>query len=223
MANNKVNSKKVSTNVTPYLIPASSIEVETVVNRSRFICAIEHCDNNAAVKSFIEQKRLQYPDASHHCYAFISDRPENSQAYGFSDDGEPSGTAGKPMLAAVQGSNIGEICAVVTRYFGGTKLGTGGLQRAYGLSVREAIDLLPTTLKTPTEQVSLHCDHQQVKDIEHAIKLSNGEVVSQDYGIDVVMVISLPIVDVDSFCDRVTKLTAARVSVKRDNTNTIKE
>ena len=204
-----------SVNATPYLIPVNDYEQETIVNRSRFICSIKYCADKNAVKQFIDQIRLRYPDASHHCYAFVSARPDDSQAYGFSDDGEPSGTAGKPMLAVLQGSNIGEICAVVTRYFGGVKLGTGGLQRAYGNSVRQALLTLPTVLKIPTEQLKISCDYQQVRDIEHHLENFSGRIVEQDYGIDVQLVIALPITNIKEFCLRISEATAGRVEPKR--------
>lgn len=198
-------------NTSPYLIPVDELEVETVVNRSRFICSIKHCSDKAQVKRFIEQIRQQYPDASHHCYAFVSARPDDSQSYGFSDDGEPSGTAGRPMLAVLQGSNIGEVCTVVTRYFGGVKLGTGGLQRAYGNSVRQALLELVTTLKIPTNEVYITCDYQQVKDIEHTLQGFDGEVISQDYAIEVSLTVEMPIPNISKFCQRITELTSGRV------------
>lgn len=202
---------------TPYLIPVAEYEHETIVNRSRFICSIKHCQSNDEVKAFIDCIRAQYPDASHHCYAFVCSFPLNSQAYGFSDDGEPSGTAGKPMLAVLQGSDIGEVCAVVTRYFGGVKLGTGGLQRAYGNSVRQALIDLPTTLKVPTEQLHLICDYQQINDIEHHLKLFSGEIVEQEYGLEVSVNVQLPITNIDLFCQRITEITAGRVTPRRLN------
>ncbi len=204
-------------NVSPYLIPAGELEDETVVNRSRFICAIKHCPDQLAVKQFIEQVKQQYPDASHHCYAFVWARPEDSQAYGFSDDGEPSGTAGRPMLAVLQGNLIGEICAIVIRYFGGVKLGTGGLQRAYGNSVRQALLKLPTQLKTPIEQLQLTCDYQQVKDIEHCLSQFDGEIIAQQFSTQVQLIVQLPISNISKFCQRIIEITAGRVSPRRLN------
>ncbi|WOH36475.1 YigZ family protein [Thalassotalea fonticola] len=201
-------------NTSPYFIPVDELEVETIVNRSRFICSIKHCSDNTQVKNFIEQIRQQYPDASHHCYAFVSARPEDSQRYGFSDDGEPSGTAGRPMLAVLQGSNIGEVCAVVTRYFGGVKLGTGGLQRAYGNSVRQALLELTTILKIPKDKVYITCDYQQVKDIEHTLQGFEGEVISQEYAMEVSLTIEMPIPNIVKFCQRITTLTSGRVIPK---------
>ncbi len=203
-----------SQNTTPYLIPKADLQDEILVNKSRFICSIKHCGDAKLAKAFIDEIRGQYPDASHNCYAFVSSRPENSQAYGFSDDGEPSGTAGRPMLAVLQGSNVGEICAVVTRYFGGIKLGTGGLQRAYGNSVRQALIKLETELKTPTNDVQIHCGYQQVQDIEHHLSQFDGVVISQDYGVEVVLIARLPIPQIEAFKQCIIDHTAGRVIPK---------
>ena len=122
---------------------------ETIVSRSRFICYLAPCDSAVLVKKIVSDIQQIHPQANHHCFAFVVDRPDNSQCYGFSDDGEPNGTAGKPMLNVLMGSGLGEITAVVTRYFGGIKLGTGGLVRAYGGSLNNAMLELTTETKIP--------------------------------------------------------------------------
>jgi uncharacterized YigZ family protein len=128
-------------------------------------------------------KELQglHPQANHHCYAFATKAADDSQGYGLSDDGEPSGTAGKPMLLALQGGGIGQVCAVVVRYFGGTKLGTGGLQRAYGGSVRQAVGLLQSKVKIAMVHKTLACQYSQVDDVLHLLRQVEGEVLAQDY------------------------------------------
>ncbi len=189
------------------------------VNRSRFICSIAHCDSPTAVKQFIDSIRQRYPDASHHCYAFIHARPEISTAYGFSDDGEPTGTAGKPMLAVLQGSDIGEICAVVTRYFGGVKLGTGGLQRAYGNSVRQAILELETTLKTPTDIVTMDIGYEQLNDVEHTLKSFDGKIVASDYGATIHLQLEIAIPQINDFCLRIQEISAGKIIPHNPLTN----
>ncbi|MBR7298722.1 IMPACT family protein, partial [Klebsiella pneumoniae] len=93
--------------------------------------------------------RAEHPDARHHCVAWVAGAPDDSQQLGFSDDGEPAGTAGKPMLAQLMGSGVGEITAVVVRYYSGILLGTGGLVKAYGGGVNQALRQLATQRKTP--------------------------------------------------------------------------
>lgn len=108
-----------------YSIPAETISFRKR-SKSRFITYIAHTEGIEAAKDYIQSIKAQYPDARHHCWAFVAGRPDDSQQLGFSDDGEPTGTAGKPIMAQLLGSNLGEITCVVVRYFGGIKLGTGG-------------------------------------------------------------------------------------------------
>jgi uncharacterized YigZ family protein len=175
-----------------YQIAASEVIDETLVNKSRFICYLSPCSTNEAAKTFLKKVMQLHPQARHHCYAFVSSHPQNSQCYGFSDDGEPSGTAGRPMLQVLQGSDIGEICAVVVRYFGGIKLGTGGLQRAYGGSVRQALTLLKTKTKIPMVHKTLACQYTQVNDVLHLLSLIGGEVIGQCYQESVALTLAIP-------------------------------
>jgi len=165
----------------PYQVAANNVEHETIVNRSRFICYLAPCTNIDEAKAQVRKYQLEHPQASHHCHAFLTKAADNSLGYGYSDDGEPSGTAGKPMLALLQGSGIGEVCAVVVRYFGGTKLGTGGLQRAYGDSVRQALTFLQSKTKIAMATKTLACQYSQVDDVLHIVNQVEGQVIEQEY------------------------------------------
>jgi uncharacterized YigZ family protein len=140
-------------------------------------------------------KELQkiHPQASHHCHAFLTKAAEDSQGYGCSDDGEPSGTAGKPMLAVLHGGGIGQVCAVVVRYFGGTKLGTRGLQRASGASVRQALVLLQSKIKIAMVHKTLACQYSQVDDVLHVLKQFDGQVLTQEYQQHVIFRFAIPV------------------------------
>jgi len=175
-----------------YQIAVNQVQEEIIVNRSRFICYLAPCTSAQALKSFVKELQLIHPQASHHCYAFVAGKPDDSQKYGFSDDGEPSGTAGRPMLAVLQGSQVGQVCAVVVRYFGGTKLGTGGLQRAYGASVRQALTLLQTKTKIPMVHKALACQYTQVDDVIRLINQFDGQILKQEFAVDVQLTLSLP-------------------------------
>jgi uncharacterized YigZ family protein len=164
-----------------YLIAINDVEDETIINRSRFICYLRPCSSAAQAKIMLKELQGLHPQANHHCYAFATKAADDSQGYGLSDDGEPSGTAGKPMLLALQGGCIGQVCAVVVRYFGGTKLGTGGLQRAYGGSVRQAVALLQAKVKIAMVHKTLACQYSQVDDVLHLLRQVEGEVLAQDY------------------------------------------
>jgi len=137
-------------------IPAQHICVEQEIKRSRFITDIGHTENKNDALAFIEQVRLSQPEARHHCWAYIAGHPETSIQRGCSDDGEPQGTAGKPMLNVLQHKGIGEITVVVSRYFGGIKLGAGGLVRAYSSSVQQAIEALPLIRRVTVVPAILH-------------------------------------------------------------------
>lgn len=175
-----------------YLVAENSVIEEIIVNKSRFICYLYPCTSIEGFKVSLKEVQQLHPQASHHCYAYLSSRADSSQHYGFSDDGEPSGTAGRPMLSVLQGSNVGEICAVVVRYFGGTKLGTGGLQRAYGTSVRQALTLLITKMKIPMVSRTLACQYTQMNDVLHVIEKIGGIVVKQDFSESIELLIKLP-------------------------------
>lgn len=177
---------------TSYSIAENNVIEEIIVNRSRFICYLTPCSSIEASRLFIKEVQKIHPQASHHCYAYLSERADSSQYYGFSDDGEPSGTAGRPMLSVLQGNGIGEICAVVVRYFGGTKLGTGGLQRAYGGSVRQALTLLKSKTKIPMVSRTLSCQYTQINDVLHVIDKLKGLVVEQTFSDKVELLVSIP-------------------------------
>ncbi|SDM07277.1 uncharacterized protein, YigZ family [Franzmannia pantelleriensis] len=118
---------------------ACEIEVE----KSRFIAWLCHAPTPRTFEALLARARQTHPSASHHCSAYIAGPPGEQQAIGFSDDGEPGGTAGRPMFQVLDGAGIGQVGCVVTRYFGGTKLGTGGLARAYAQAVAKGLEQLP--------------------------------------------------------------------------------
>lgn len=129
----------------PRLAEGDIHPAEIEIERSRFIAWLCHAPDVAAFDALLARARRHYPDASHHCSAFIAGPPGEQTAIGFSDDGEPGGTAGRPMFRLLDGSGLGQIGCVVTRYFGGTKLGTGGLVRAYSQALHTALASLPLT------------------------------------------------------------------------------
>lgn len=198
---------------TSYLVPSNSIEHETIVTRSRFICYLSACQSTEQARELVKLQQQNHPQASHHCYAYLSAEPSSSQYYGFSDDGEPSGTAGKPILSMLQGGNVGEICAVVVRYFGGTKLGTGGLQRAYGASVRNALAHLPTKIKIPMVDKRLACQYTQVDDVLHILKQHEGLLISQHFNEQVELLLAIPIAKIEQFAVQLQTLSAGQLTL----------
>lgn len=151
------------------------------IKKSRFICYLQRVSDLEEAKQFWQKIRLEHSDATHHCWATVAGAPNDSQQYGFSDDGEPSGTAGKPMLNILLGSGLGEICAVVVRYYGGVLLGTGGLVRAYGNGVQQALKLADTVMKVERSQYTLTCQYPQWAWIEAMLKHFDVKLVEQQF------------------------------------------
>lgn len=164
-----------------YLIPAETTEFSEEIKKSRFITYLQATTGIEQARAFWQQVKQQHPNARHHCWAAVAGRPNDSQQLGFSDDGEPSGTAGKPMLNVLLGSGIGEISAVVVRYYGGIQLGTGGLVRAYGNGVQQALKNLPTLEKIERQGFGLSCDYEQINLVQQLIKLHQVEIWSQQF------------------------------------------
>ena len=175
-----------------YHIPSNLAVSEETIKKSRFISLIAHTPGREAAQVFIQSVRQQHPDARHHCWAFIAGSPNDAQKWGFSDDGEPSGTAGKPILARLQGCGYGEICAVIVRYSGGIKLGTGGLVRAYGGGTAAALANLETVLKVPQTELRFSCQYDQLADIQHIISSYEGELLNTDYGSNLSLTLNIP-------------------------------
>ncbi|MGV6987813.1 IMPACT family protein [Testudinibacter sp. P80/BLE/0925] len=164
-----------------YLIPAAGVEFSEEIKKSRFITYLQATEGLEQAKAFWQQLKQQHPNARHHCWATVAGRPNDSQQLGFSDDGEPSGTAGKPMLNILLGSGIGEISAVVVRYYGGIQLGTGGLVRAYGNGVQQALKLLNTIEKIERQVFALSCDYGQINLVQQLLKLHQVEIIEQQF------------------------------------------
>lgn len=183
-----------------YDIPAEPVSVsEETIKKSRFITLLAHTDGVEAARAFVQQTKSEHPAARHHCWAWVAGAPDDSQQLGFSDDGEPSGTAGKPMLAQLMGSHIGEITAVVVRYYGGIQLGTGGLVKAYGGGVQQGLKKLARLQKVPMQLFRLSCDYAQLADIERMIKRFDGKLVDSEFAAMISIELALPYAQVAGF------------------------
>ncbi|MCI7550979.1 MAG: YigZ family protein [Actinomycetaceae bacterium] len=143
---------------------------EIVIKKSRFITRIQRTDSVDEARSFIESVRSHYPDARHHCTAFVIAVPGARPLLHSSDDGEPSGTAGRPILDVLTGTQIENLCCVVTRYFGGTLLGTGGLVRAYSDSARECLRGAPLLRKHLMQRAQIRLPHSNAGRFESEVR-----------------------------------------------------
>ncbi len=197
----------------PYLIPAQAASFEEEIKKSVFITYLAHTPSIEAAKAFVEQIKAKHADARHNCWGFVAGRPEDSMKWGFSDDGEPSGTAGKPILAQLSGSGVGEITAVVTRYSGGIKLGTGGLVKAYGGGVQQALKLLQTIEKKITTELLLELDYGFMPIAQSLLPQFGAQEVSADYSESVKMVVEIEVRLVADFTQTIINKSAAKVQI----------
>lgn len=172
-----------------YSVPQGSCERELEIKKSRFIgFATKACSRDEAL-AHVAAVKARYPDARHHCWAYILGDAESAA---MNDDGEPSGTAGKPILNVLQHKGIGNVLVVVTRYFGGIKLGAGGLVRAYSQATELVMSALPVEELVMTTQFTVECDFAAEQPLRHFIGLHQGEVIRVDYSSQVALTIELP-------------------------------
>ncbi|MBW3698355.1 YigZ family protein [Vibrio sp. T187] len=203
----------------PYLIPLLSAQFEEEIKKSVFITHLAHTPSVELAKQFVEQVKTEHASARHNCWGFVAGRPEDSMKWGFSDDGEPSGTAGKPILAQLSGSGVGEITAVVTRYSGGIKLGTGGLVKAYGGGVQQALKLLQTIEKKITTNLRLELDYGFVPIAQSIMAQFEAKEVQADYGVNVVMILEIEVLQVDGFMETIINKSGAKALVSKIENN----
>ena len=197
-----------------YPIPARVHRVEEVVQRSRFITTVAHAPDAEAAHAFVAGIRDEFPDATHNCWAFVAGPPGSTSHIGMSDDGEPHGTAGRPMLTALLHSKVGEIVAVVTRYYGGIKLGTGGLGRAYSGGVVHALEEMPRDEKVDRVAVHLTVGYPYVDAIQRLVAEREWVLVSETFGRDVRVELLVPVGEVDEARRLVADVTRGDGSIE---------
>lgn len=190
-------------------VPARTTRVETRAGNSRFIATIARTDTMDAARAFVQSIREEMPDATHHVYA-IKVGFGASVTEGVSDDGEPGGTSGPPVLAVLRGADLGDATIVVTRYFGGTKLGTGGLVSAYGDAARAVIDAVPTELKVHRIAVRFTVDYAHQETARRLIESADGLLDNEEYGAGVTVTASIPDEELDGFQAALRDATAGR-------------
>ncbi|ASG04939.1 YigZ family protein [Vibrio anguillarum] len=200
-------------NEQPYLIPALPTQFEEEIKKSLFITYLAHTPSVDAAKAFVAQIKTKHSDARHNCWGFVAGRPEDSMLWGFSDDGEPSGTAGKPILAQLAGSSVGELTAVVTRYYGGIRLGTGGLVKAYSGGVQQALKQLQTIEKKITTKLSLTLDYGFVPIAQSIIAQYEALEVEADYKEQVKFLVEIELRHLDAFTQTIINKSGAKAVV----------
>ena len=164
-----------------FLVPSNSQRIELTIKRSRFIAKTVHVLDRTCAMQELEHIRKQFPDAGHHCWAYVIGNPRSPKSCAMSDDGEPSGTAGKPILNVLQHRNIGNVLLVVTRYFGGIKLGAGGLVRAYSSSATQVTDALTLKPFVTLAQIEIELEFSQEQFLRHWLSQHDGQMNAVRY------------------------------------------
>lgn len=204
------------------LIPGSEVRIEMVIDRSRFIACAAPAFSVEEARAFLQRVKTEFPDASHHVPAFLIGHGAGVTAH-CSDDGEPSGTAGRPVLVVLLGSGLGDVVVVVTRYFGGIQLGTGGLVRAYTKLVQEVLRVLPRAEKVATEDVMLAFPYTYVERVRLLVTEHKGLLLEEDFGVDVTVSARFRAEQTSLFAEDIKNLTRGTVEtiIIERNPNTI--
>ncbi|MFI9029403.1 YigZ family protein [Streptomyces sp. NPDC053560] len=185
---------------------------EIEINKSRFICALAPVATEAEAQEFIARIRKEHPTARHHCFAYVLGADGGIQKA--SDDGEPGGTAGVPMLQMLVRREMRYVVAVVTRYFGGIKLGAGGLIRAYGGAVGEALDTLGTVTRRRFRLVTVTVDHQRAGKVENDLRATGRDVRDVRYAEAVTFEVGLPESELPAFRAWLADTTAGSATLE---------
>ena len=198
-----------------YIIPVKETQIELVISRSRFISTAAYTPSVEAAKAFIAKVRRAYPDASHHVYAFAIGYGA-SVTYGMSNAGEPSGTAGKPTLAVVKGCGMGDVTVVTTRYFGGIKLGTGGLVKAYTQAAQTVLAEIPRIEKVEKRAVQITVPYNLYEPVIRLVKQQQGQVLAEEFGVDVALKLSFSVPNLPEFAACLAEITSGQTSLPPD-------
>ncbi|VFQ45624.1 IMPACT family protein [Desulfoluna butyratoxydans] len=188
-----------------YRVPVGRHRVEEKIGGSLFIATAERVSSAEEAKGFVDAMKREFRDATHNCHAFVAG-PPGASASGMGDDGEPRGTAGPPMHQVLVHCGIGEIAVVVTRYYGGTKLGTGGLVRAYGGMVKRCLEEIPTTFFATSEPVALTVAYADLSAVKREVEAHGGEVLSELFTAVVGLSVRLPEESKTLFLERVSRM-----------------
>jgi uncharacterized YigZ family protein len=196
-----------------YLTLAGSASGEIVVSRSRFLCVVERVEDEISARGVVEEARRNHWDARHHCSAFVIG-PDRALERA-TDDGEPPGTGGAPMLEVLRGRGLSDVVAVVTRWFGGTLLGTGGLSRAYADAVRAALDVATFVQRVEQELCEVTVDLAAAGRLEHELRSRGTKVLHIDYTDLATLSLAVPAIAVPVAEEIVAELTEGRAQLSR--------
>ena len=196
-----------------YLSVKGECETQKIIEKSRFITTSKHISGEEEAKDFIADIRRRYPDATHNCYAYIADNLGNFPR--FSDDGEPSGTAGMPILEVIKNKKLYETVVVVTRYFGGIKLGAGGLLRAYSGSASENLEKAEKVLYDTCSESEYSVDYSSVDTVMRFCAENSASLLNTLYDNDVTFVIAVKKADEEKFNSGIINRLNGKIKIKK--------
>ena len=201
-----------------YPIPAAEARAEIEVKNSRFIATAVPAFTVEEARAFIARIKAEFSDATHNVPAFLVGFGNSVTAH-CNDDGEPSGTAGRPILAVLQGSRLGDIAVVVTRYYGGTRLGTGGLVRAYSDATKAVLGILPRAEKVPTHTVMLALPYNLLERVRLLVEGWNGRILDEQFAADITMTMQFTLAQFPGFQDALRELSHDALAAEIIETN----
>lgn len=196
-----------------YSIIKTGSVAEIEVKKSRFIAELKNCKSEDEARAFLESVRKKHYDARHNCFAYRIGEPEQVLERQ-SDDGEPQGTAGKPMLEVLRGARLSDVCAVVTRYFGGTLLGTGGLVRAYSDALKEGIAAAEVFDLAAGVQLSVSCDYAMANKVKYLAERMSLFTEREEYTEKCRLFYLVPKEDAAEFSEKIREMSAGRAEVE---------
>jgi uncharacterized YigZ family protein len=196
-----------------YPIPTREVRAEIRVANSRFITSLAPAGSVEEARAYISRIKAEFPDATHNVPVFLIGHGDSVTAH-CSDDGEPSGTAGRPALAVLQGSGLGDVVVVITRFFGGTKLGTGGLVRAYSDSVRAGLEKVERSMRVLADTILVAFPYTYLERIRRIAAACNGIILDEEFGADVTLTARFRVEDTASFRAKVVELTSGTVAAE---------
>ena len=196
-----------------YLIPLREIRREHVVINSQFIATLAPVFSVDEARGFIARIKNEFADASHNVPAYIIGGGNTVTEY-FSDDGEPSGTAGKPALAVLRGSGLGDVAVVVTRYFGGTLLGTGGLVKAYTESTQMVVNAVERGRRVSVHVVMVAVPYNLLERVRLLVRHQRGEILDEEFAGDITMAMQFPVDSFDAFQNELRELSAGKLKAE---------
>lgn len=196
-----------------YLVPLHEIRREHTVVNSRFIATLAPVSTIDEARAFLARVKQEFADASHNVPAYIIGGGNTVTEY-FSDDGEPSGTAGRPALSVLRGSGLGDVAVVVTRYFGGTLLGTGGLVKAYTESTQLVVQAVGRGHRVPVHVAMAAIPYNLLERVRLMVTRHQGEVLGEDYGADITMTLQFPVDTFERFQTELRELSAGKLQAE---------